>query len=216
MPDLEFRVRAAEAAAFSAAPGITLTLDVSAAPAGASVEAAALNVQVRIDPARRSYTPDEEERLRDLFGAPSLWARSLRSLLWTNVALNVPRFTGATAVELLLPCTFDLDLAAAKYLYGLEQGEVPLTLLFSGTVFHAGPDGGLQVAPIPWSREAAFRLPAQTWHAAIARHHPQRAVLPLERAVFDRLYRYRQERGLTSWDAAVESLLAAVDTGVRS
>ena len=34
-----------------------------------------------------------------------------------------------------MPLSYDVDVAAHKYLAGLEDGEVPLLLLFSGTVF---------------------------------------------------------------------------------
>jgi hypothetical protein len=210
MPELDFRVERAHASELSAAPSVVLTLLLRNRPADVAIQAVALRVQVRIEPTRRTYDRGEEERLQELFGAPSLWARTLKTLLWANVPLNVPGFVGATSVELALPCTFDLDLAAAKYLFGVQQGEVPLTLLFSGTVFHAGADG-LQVAPIPWTSEVAFRLDVATWRRALDLHYPQSAALQIGRDVFERLYRYRRARGLASWDAAIEGLLATAE-----
>lgn len=38
---------------------------------------------------------------------------------------------------------------------------MPLNFLFSGTVFYADENGALQVAPIPWNKEAPFRLPVK-------------------------------------------------------
>ena len=68
-------------------------------------------------------------------------------------------FAGGTDVELHVPCTYDLDVAAAKYFHALGDGEIPLILLFSGTVFAKGDGGALRVTQIPWDREARLRLP---------------------------------------------------------
>ena len=39
------------------------------------------------------------------------------------------------------PCTYDLELAAAKYIHSMPDGEVPLLFNFTGTIFYRG-DGG--------------------------------------------------------------------------
>ena len=49
----------------------------------------------------------------------------------------VAGFAGETEVDLPVACTYDFEVAAAKYLHALGDGEVPLLLLFSGTVFVA-------------------------------------------------------------------------------
>ena len=64
----------------------------------------------------------------------------------------LPGFTGDCDFDLALPCSYDVDVAAHKYLAALEDGEVPLILLFSGTVFTGAP-GSLQVLPVPWHKE---------------------------------------------------------------
>ncbi len=84
-------------------------------------------------------------------------------MLWTHASVIVTPFQGNTLVDLSVPCTFDFNVAAAKYFAGLEDGEVPLNLMFSGTVFYAATDGALQVEQIPWDREAKYRLPVQVW-----------------------------------------------------
>ena len=61
-------------------------------------------------------------------------------------------------VDLPVPCSFDFNVAATKYFYGLEGGEVPLAFLFSGTVFYRDADDFLQMEQIPWSKEAEYRL----------------------------------------------------------
>ena len=52
---------------------------------------------------------------------------------------------------MLVPCTYDLELAAAKYFYSLPGGEVPLSFHFNGTVCYRGDDGRMQVVQVPWS-----------------------------------------------------------------
>ncbi len=106
-----------------------------------------------------------------------------------------------------LACTFDLAVGSARYVHALEDGEVPLLLLFSGTIFHAAPGGGLQVAQVPWTAEARFGLPLAIWRETINHYYPGCAALMLRRDVFERLHRYRAQGGFTSWEQAVESLL---------
>ena len=113
-----------------------------------------LRCQVRIEPARRRYTPAEKERLLDLFGTPERWGQTLRPMLWTHVSAVVPPFEGEAVVDLPVPCSFDFSLAATKYFAALDGGEIPLCFLFSGTIFYEAADGGLQVAQIPWEKEA--------------------------------------------------------------
>ena len=84
------------------------------------------------------YAAAEQEHLKDLFGEPERWSKTLHSLLWTNANVNVPAFTSSTLVEVPVPCTFDFQVAITKYIYGLEGGELPVSLMFSGTIFYAG------------------------------------------------------------------------------
>jgi hypothetical protein len=128
-------------------------------------------------------------------------------MLWTFTNVNVPAFTESVLVDLPVPCTFDFNVAAAKYFYALENGEVPLTLLFSGTVFYDAGGDQLQVAQIPWEKEAAFRLPVPVWKAMMDHYYPNSAWLRLHRDVFDRLYLYKIRSGLPTWEQVLESLL---------
>jgi hypothetical protein len=130
-------------------------------------------------------------------------------MLWTHVSANLPGFTGACAVDLPVPCSADYSLAATKYFAALEEGDLPLCFLFSGTVFYEGADGGLQVAQIPWEKEADFRLPAATWRRLMETYYPHSAWLCLRRDVFDRLNEYRSRAGFATWEQALEQLLSA-------
>jgi hypothetical protein len=208
VPELRFAVSEVAALAHVAVPTLAFRLRIAA---GAAVRSLTLNVQLRIDARGRPYEPAEQARLTDLFGEPERWGETMRSLLWTHATLVVPPFSGETEAELAVPCTYDFDVAASKYLDALAGGEVPLELLFSGTLFYAGPDGRLQAAHVPWDREAACRMPVAVWREAMERAFPGTAWVRLGRGAFGRLHAYRSARALPSWDAALEELLKDAD-----
>jgi hypothetical protein len=79
--------------------------------------------------------------------------------------------------------------------------------LFSGTVFYATDEGTLQVAQIPWDKEARYRLPVQVWKQMMDIYYPNSVWLSLRKDVFDRLYRYKVRRGIPTWEQALESIL---------
>jgi hypothetical protein len=207
VPALDFRVEDAGALEHAVAPTLRFALGVTAR-GGEAVSAAVLDVQVRIAATRRPYAPAERERLVDVFGPVEQWGRSVRSLHWCNVALHVGPFTGSTVVDLLLPCTYDLHVvAAARYLHALEGGVIPLELLFSGSVFHPGPDGRLQVGRLTWDDGAEYALPVEVLREVMDRHFPGAAWLRLERRTYDRLWAYKARGTHLTWETAVEALL---------
>src|SRR5208282_2692073 len=142
--------------------------------------------------------------------------QTLRSMLWTHASVVVPRFTGSTLADLHVPCTFDFNVAATKYFYGLASGDLPLCFQFSGTVFYQGADETLQVSPISWEKEAKYRLPLSVWKDLIEEYYPKSTWLALHRDTFDRLYQYKVREGLPTWEQALERALAAVEETVRT
>lgn len=207
MADLALEVESARAVPHAAAPCLAVGLRISNRPAEEEIASVSLQCQVRIAPAQRRYSEEEREGLRELFGAPEQWSRTVTSFLWTHAQVVVPAFQGSCAAELPVPCTYDFNVAAAKYFHALREGEVPLTLLFSGTVFYRAEGGALQISPVPWTKEASFRLPVQAWKELMERWYPNSAVLRLRRDVFDRLHRFKVERGLPTFEQAMEALL---------
>lgn len=207
MPDLSFRVGSAEAVPFAATPLLSFEVDIENATPEETIHTIALRAQIRIDATRRRYDGDEKGRLLDLFGEPDRWSRTLQSLLWTHTSVIVPAFTGGTRAGLQVPCTFDFNVAATKYFAGVSEGDIPLSLLFSGTVFYASPGAELQAAPISWDKEAQFRLPVQTWRAMMDLYYPNTAWLALRRDVFERVNEYKTRHGIPSWEAALSRLL---------
>lgn len=217
MPDLNFQVVDAGPLPYAASPHLALKLRLDdAEQPPLPISSVALRCQVRIEPARRRYTPEEQARLVDLFGTPERWGQTLRGMLWTHANLIVPGFTGSTVVDLPLPCSFDFTLAATRYFDALESGDIPLCLLFSGTVYYASEDDGFQVAPISWEKEASYRLTAETWRALMDAYYPNSAWLCVRKDVFDRLVQFRSERGLPTWEQVLEHLLTQSEEATTS
>lgn len=214
MPDLDFRVEGAEVLEYSAVPSLLFKLRIENLEEE-PIRSISLNTQIRIAARQRHYEAVEQERLLELFGEPHRWGETLRSLLWTHNVLQVPRFSGSTAVDMPVTCTYDLEVVAAKYFYALEDGEVPLEFLFSGTVFYAAEGGWLQTARISWEKEAEFRLPVRLWKEMMEHYFPNSAWLRLRKDAFDGLYDYKVRRGFPTWEAAVESLLRVSEREVK-
>jgi hypothetical protein len=206
VPDLEIRVEGAAVLEYAAAPSLVFKLRLENLE-GEPIRSVTLNTQVRIAATQRHYGAVEQERLLEVFGEPHRWGNTVRSLLWTHTTMQVPPFSGSTVVDMPVPCTYDLEVVATKYFYALEDGEVPLEFLFSGTVFYAGEGGRLQIARVSWEKEAEYRMPVRLWKEMMEQYFPNSAWIRLHKDAFDQLYDYKVRMGLPTWEAAVEALL---------
>lgn len=212
MPELEVDALGIEVERFAAIP--TLGIRLRLRDTGDSdVHAVVLRAQVRIEPERRAYDADEREHLVELFGTPEQWTTSLHPFLWTELATSVGAFHATTDVVVPMTCTYDLEVAAARYLHSLRGGEVPLVLLFNGTIFRV-QDRRLSVQPVPWHLEARLRMPVATWREAMDRFYPGSGWIRLPTGTIDALGRYKASRALATWDDAVGSLLRAAQEQV--
>jgi hypothetical protein len=119
----------------------------------------------------------------------------------------VPPFENETTIDLPVPCSFDFNIAATKYFAGLEDGLVPLNLMFSGTVFFESSQGSLLVEQISWDKEAHFKLPINVWHDMMDHYYPNTAWFCLRRDVFERLSQYKRENAIPTWEQVFENLL---------
>ena len=216
MPDLSITVVRAEVVPFAAAPTLAFKLRVANADPTERIQTVMLRCQIQIEVTRRRYSPADQENLRDLFGEPERWGQTLRNLLWTNTSAVIAPFAGDTTAELQVPCSFDFTVATTKYFNGLADGDIPVCLMFSGTVFYADPAGALRMAPISWDKETRFRLPLNIWKEMMDAYYPNSAWLCLRRDVFEQLHRYKVRHSIPTWEQAIESILGQVEETIVS
>jgi Family of unknown function (DUF6084) len=205
-PALEFTILGAEPIEHAASPGVRFHL-LADEPEGREVYAVALSTQIHIDPARRTYDDETRERLVELFGPRERWGATTHSFQWARIDTLVPSFSGSTPFTIEVPCTYDLEVASAKYFDGLGDGDVPLSFHFNGTVLYCGADDRLQVVLVPWSCTSRWSMPVEVWRRTIAAHYPGGGWIRLQRETLEALSRRKAERGLHSFDDTVQELL---------
>ena len=203
--DVDFTCTDVVADRYAAGPTIVLRMRAEER-SGVRVHALALRCQVRIEPLRRHYSDQEAARVVDLFGERPRWGQTMQPLQLAFLAHVLPGFTGSCSFDLALPVSYDVEVAAHKFLAGLDEGEVSLLLLFSGQVFTGGV-GSIAVEPVPWHKEAAARLPVAVWREAMDAHFPDQAWVRVHRTTYDRLAEYRGRHGLLDWDDVLGRLL---------
>jgi hypothetical protein len=211
MADLSFRIEGVEAEKFSATPLLLFSLRIIDAEHAQRVENIELNCQIRLEATQRVYSLSEREKLSELFGAPEHWGETLRSVLWTQAHVSVPGFESENTVQLPVPCTHDFNIASAKYFYGLNDGDAPLSFLFSGSLFYKDTCGDLQIEQIPWSKEARFRLPIAIWRDLMNAYYPNSELLRVSTEIFNRLNDFKRCNGLLNFDDALHRLLRDVE-----
>jgi Family of unknown function (DUF6084) len=207
MADLSFSCLDVQPERFAAAPTLLFRLRVDAA-AEQRVRAIALRCQIRIEPQRRGYGEHEAERLLELFGERERWGDTLKPFQFANTSTVVASFTGGIEVDLPVPCSYDMEVAAGRYFHGLEAGEIPFILLFSGTVFRDG-EKALWIEQVPWHAECRYRMPVETWREMMDMHFPGSGWLRLRRDTIDALGNFRAIRALPTWDDAIIAVLDA-------
>lgn len=207
-----FAVLGARPVRHAAAPMLTLDLQVTE-PSGRPVYMIALSVQLMIEPARRGYDDATRARLHELFGEPERWAMTTRSLVWTRLDVLVPAFTTSITVPVPVPVSYDLELAAAKYLHALPDGVAPMAMHFNGTVYYRGDDGGLQVVLVPWNTSIDFRLPVAVWRETVEHYYPNTGWAAMSLDTLHALQEAKRRRGLATLDAAICALLKETGDG---
>jgi hypothetical protein len=209
-PDPVFAVVGAAPLKNAAAP--TLVFEVAARDASErEVYAIALTAQVFVEPAKRRYADETRALLVDLFGAPERWALTTQSFQLFRADVLVPSFAGETTFELHVPCTYDLEVAAAKYFYALDDGEVPLAFHFSGSIFYRDDADRLKIVKVPWTAVADHLLPVATWREMIALHYAPGGFVRLSEDTLRRLQERRSAGGFRTFDDCVADLLDGAD-----
>lgn len=210
MTELAFEVLDVVAQEHAAAPQLLFRLRITET-SGEVVHALALRCQLRIEPQRRPYDAKEQAGLVDLFGDQKRYGSTLKPFLWTHATAMVQGFSQSTVVDLPVAVTYDFDVSATKYFHALQDGMVPLVLLFSGTVFTRG-ETGFAVEQLSWSSEASCRMPISVWRDLMNHYFPGGGWIRLDRQTIDALVQFRSTRGLTSWEQTVQELLPVVAT----
>jgi len=208
MTDLSFAIRGAAPDRMALTPSLVFDLGVETVSKSA-IHGLSLSCQIQIEPNRRSHAPEEVARLTELFGEESRWGKTLRPFVWGRSTVMVGPFRGSTTAALPVSCSYDLELAAAKYFHALDNGDIPLLFLFTGTIFSEDERGGLAIERISWDCDARYRLPLTTWRALMDGHWPDAGWLRLDRGTIDALLRFKARRSLPTWDGTIKALLDA-------
>jgi hypothetical protein len=207
MPDFHFEATSARVLSPALVPTIAIDCCVRNDPPTEKIQTAILRCQIQIEAPRRSYSAEEQTKLRSLFGEPGRWSGTLKPLQWTSVSTVLPAFSGTTSFALEVPCTFDIRVAASQYFMGLKDGLAPLTLFFSGSIFYESEAGRLQAFPVSWNSEARLQFPVALWKGAIDLYYPNSSFLALRRDLFERFHAFTVESGLASFDDAIELMM---------
>lgn len=216
MPDLNFEVVGAEVPLYAAVPTLLFKMRITNADEQERIHSITLRCQIQLAVTRRKYSPEAQSRLLEVFGEPKRWGDTLRNMLWTHTTAVVPQFSGSIVADLAVPCTYDFEVTSTKYFNALEDGDIPLLFLFSGTIFYEGEEGNLQIAQVSWSKEATYRLPVAVWQDMIAHYYPNSTWIRLHKDVFDQLYQYKATHGLPTWEEVVTQLLRTSGEEVQS
>jgi hypothetical protein len=190
---------------YAAGPTLVFKLRI-AETSGATLHSIGLRVQFRIEPQRRRYSAAESEGLVDLFGGPERYGETLHPMQLATVPVMVQGFTGSTEVDVPVACTYDLEVATGRYFDALADGEIPLVLLFSGTVFYK-TEGSVAVTQVPWDKEATYRLPVSIWREMIDIFFPNSGWLMLQHETIRALTRFKGREAVAGWDQTFALLL---------
>ncbi|MGQ0719656.1 MAG: DUF6084 family protein [Pseudonocardiales bacterium] len=207
MAELSFTCLDVQPERYAMTPTLLFRLQINAA-AEQRVRAVALRCQIRIEPQRRGYTEQEARGLLELFGERGRWGDTVKPFQFANTSTVVASFTGSIEVDVSVPCSYDMEVTAGRYFHGLEDGEIPFILLFSGTVFGDG-EKSLWIEQVPWHAECRYRMPVTRWREMMDEHFPDSGWLRLRRETIDALAEFRASRALPTWDDAV---IAVLDT----
>jgi hypothetical protein len=209
-PEPEFEITGVRSLERAATPTLSLSGAVSDR-SGRRVLMIALTALITVEPGERSYGDDDRGRLIELFGEPERWASTTGSFRWTQADVVVPSFRGEGGFEIPIHCTYDHEVAATKYFAGVEDGDYPLRLHLSGTVYYEGDDGRMQMLRLPWDRSTRFGLPVETWRRTIEAHYPRGGWVHLSDETLAALASHRARTGTATSEAAIRALLEAAE-----
>ena len=107
-------------------------------------------------------------------------------------------------VDLDVPCSYDLEVAASRYLDALADGEVPLEFLFSGSVFYIGRTARCRRRGCRGRARRSTGCRCGVWKETMERYFRGTAWVRLSKESFDRLSAYKSRNALATWDDALD------------
>ncbi len=137
----KFRCNSAEACPFAAAPTIAFRLTLTNATPSQIIRVSLSAPRSMIEAPKPPLRRDERERLRDLFGEPAAGPDAAPYALDPHLQPRPGLFRSSIDVDLPVACTFDFNVAAAKYFHALERGMCRSFFQFSGTMFYRSAEG---------------------------------------------------------------------------
>ena len=179
-------------------------------PGGRQVYAIALTAQVMIEPARRPYDAETRERLVELFGAAgALGHDDAQPASGTRPTCSCPPSPARPPSAWPSPASFDIEVAASKYLYGLPDGEVPLAFNFNGTdATTAATTGGCRCRSCRGAARPSTGCRSGIWRELIEHYYPRSGWIAAQHeARSTRCSAEKARRGLPTLDACVAELL---------
>jgi hypothetical protein len=207
MPDLQFEIISAEVKPYAAVPTLAFYLQIKNGVENEQVYAVALKCQLMIEAVKRRYNEDDKNRLYELFGDHTRWDETLRTIFWQIINVPVPSFMNKTVIEINVPCSEELRIAAGKYFYAVREGSVPLNFLFSGTLFYQSKNDELQISLIPWEKEARYQMPTVLWQTLMDSHFPGSRWLQIHKDVYEKLVEYKSMTKYATIEDCLENIL---------
>lgn len=189
MSDLSFEIVSAHSMRDVIAPALAFDVRITTSAPAQPVHAILLRCQILVEAASRRNS----------------------SLTWTSTTASIPGFSGSTIHPIVVPCALHSSLATAEYFQSVEDLEVPLAFLLSGSVFLEGAQGGLQVCPIPSDTQVRFNLDLRQWHSLMDLHYARLACLNLRRDVFEELCRFKNTQGFSTFEEAIQVMLSLAE-----
>ena len=181
---------------YAAVPTIMLrTADHRARPER-TVHAVALRCQIRIEPQRRRYEHEEEQRLVELFGEPPRGATRCGRSCGRTWRRPSPASRARPRSTCRSTCTLRLRGR------GRRSSSIRSTTARSrscccspGTAFTRS-ERGMNVAPVAWHADASFRLPVAVWRQMMDLYFPNSGWVMLSRDTLDALTQFKADRAL--------------------
>ena len=141
-------------------------------------------------PSAAATRPRRRARLVELFGESAAVGRVAAAVpVDPRHRPRSPSSPGTTEIDLPVPCTYDFEVAAAKYLHSLGDGEIPLVLLFNGTDLQLPRRRARGASRSRGTSRPSIGCRSSVWRATMDVFFPNSGWIRLRRETIDALTR---------------------------